>query len=223
MDKSYVDKLTVIKESYNSKDFDTLKSELSAYKDIIPDFFSRNGESAGIRSMYEKVNDPMYKNKNIDTIDLNIAESVYDDYLNGMYTFIQDLNTAVITESDVDKYSSKLESAKEKDSIFIESIFGGSLNEKNECTLKEATKDLEILINFIPKIESFYNKSLILSESMNNNNDLVNSSIELVCESVSNYAYNVIKNVMTTYYTITEAFDEGGDLSDNNDEMFVLL
>ena len=94
------------------------------------------------------------------------------------------------------KYSSKLESAKEKDSIFIESIFGGSLNEKNECTLKEATKDLEILINFIPKIESFYNKSLILSESMNNNNDLVNSSIELVCESVSNYAYNVIKNVM---------------------------
>jgi hypothetical protein len=208
-DKSFITKLAAIRESYNSKDFITLEKELKAYKDIIPEFFSRNGEATGIRNLYEKINDTEYSNKVINSIDLNVTESIYDDYLNGMYTFIQDLNTAVVRESDnVDEYEEKLSTAKENDSVFIESIFGGNLNPSIESSVKEATDNLEVLINFIPKIDNFYNKSIILNESMNNGNKLVGDSIELICESVGNYTYNVIKNIMTTYYDIIESFEE---------------
>lgn len=221
MDKTYIEKLTAIKESHNSKNFNTLKSELESYKSIIPEFFSRNGEAPGIRSMYEKINDFEYRDKNINAIDLFVAESVYDDYLNGMYTFVQDLNTAVITESDVNTYESKLNSAREKDSMFIESIFGGNLNGETQYNIREAAKDLEILINFIPKIDIFYSKSLVLSESMNSDNALVTNSVEMICESVSNYCYNVIKNVMNTYYKIMESFEESSNESPKQE--YVLL
>jgi len=221
MDKTFIEKLTAIKESYNSKDFDTLKNELNAYKEIIPTFFSRNGESSGIRSMYEKVNDPTYNKKNINVVDLNITESIYDDYLNGMYTFIQDLNTVVTTESASDAYDYKLKVAKENDPLFIESIFGGQLNEEVECSIKEAADNLEILINFIPKIDTFYNRSLILSESMKSDSPLVKDSIEMICESVSNYSYNIIKNVMNTYYSIMDTFNESEGTV--KEEKFVLL
>lgn len=211
MARTFVEKLTNIRNKYNSKDFTTLEKELSEYKSIIPEFFSKDAEGSNIRALYEKMEDKTYSDKKINLVDLSISESVYDDYLNGMYTFVSDLNTAVITESDVDTYSDKLNSAREKDSMFIESIFGGTLNPVEESTLKEATDSLEVLINLIPKIDTFYNKSVILSESMKNDNALINSSVEMICESVGNYTYNMIKHVMDTYYDVMESFNDKPD------------
>jgi hypothetical protein len=211
MARTFVEKLTNIRNKYNSKDFTTLEKELSEYKSIIPEFFSKDAEGSNIRALYEKMEDKTYSDKKINLVDLSISESVYDDYLNGMYTFVSDLNTAVITESDVDTYSDKLNSAREKDSMFIESIFGGTLNPVEESTLKEATDSLEVLINLIPKIDTFYNKSVILSESMKNDNALISSSVEMICESVGNYTYNMIKHVMDTYYDVMESFNDTPD------------
>lgn len=208
MDKTYIERVDKIKNKYNSKDFNTLKLELESYKELIPEFFSKNGEASGIRAMYEKLNDKEYEPVKINCIDLNIAESVYEDYLNGMYTFVQDMNTALVTESDCATYEEKLETAKNKDSEFIESLFGGVLNPVIESDTRESTSNLEVLINFIPKIDNFYNKTIILNESVSNDNSLINSSVEMICESVSNYTHNLIKHIMNTYYDIVESFND---------------
>lgn len=201
MEKTYLDIIDKVREKYsNTNTVDALESELMEYKELIPEFFSKNGEAKGIRTMYEKLHDENYINRKIMCPDINMACIIYEEYNNGMVKFINDLNTS----EDLSELSVKLENAKDTDKVFIESIFGGNQNPEREMTLKEASGNLEVLIEFIPKLSNLADKYKTITESMNSDNETVKNGLSMLYESVGDYCYHTIRNVIDTYYSIME-------------------
>ena len=187
---------------------ETLTDELHNYRELIPEFFSKNGESKGIRSMYENMKNPEYESRTIISPDLNMSQKIYEEYVDGMVNFIKDLDRSVTENSNVEKFEEKLNLAKKNDKIFVESLFGGENNSDIELSLNEAVQNLEILVDFIPKLDNIYNRCTTLKESVSSDNELVKESLNMLYESISNFCYNEVKNIMDTYYSINDIFTE---------------
>ena len=211
MSENFIDIIDGTRDHYVNIEETTLESfndEINDYKRMIPDFFSKNGESKGIHMMYEKMKDSEFNDVKIVAPDLNLSQSFYEEYLDGMISFIQELNKNVTENTDITKFESSLVKAKENDKVFVESLFGGVNNSNTDLTLEEAATDLEILIDFIPKVEGIYDRCSVLKESVSSENPLVKESLSLMYESIGSFCYNQIRNIMDTYYSIMDVFTE---------------
>lgn len=208
---NYIEKVDNIRNKYNVFGFLTLEvfeDEINEYKELIPDFFSRDGESKGIRTVYEKTKDPSRSELKLNAIDLQVAESTYNEYLEGMIQFIKDIDKCVTENTDYSEYEDKLNTAKCNDKLFIESIFGGKNNPEHEFTAEEVAKDLEILVDFIPKLDEVYKTCNKVEESVTSNNMLVLQSLSMMYESVSDFFCNEIKGAMNNYYKLYDAVNK---------------
>lgn len=210
------DYLSILEEKHNqivldnSNPFSALEGCLDYYESFIPEFFSSNGEAVGIRTMYENIKEDMevvVGESTIHAIDVNKGSYMYDEYLEGMIQFIKELKSCdVIQESDQSIYVDKLNTAKKNDSIFIESLFGGKLNSIEEMPVSEAVTNVEFLIDFIPKIKEMKTQCSVLNESSTYGNALLNDSMVMLFESVNNYCYSTLKNIVKTYEDIHTVF-----------------
>jgi hypothetical protein len=210
INESFLDIIDNKRNNYVNENtcIETLVNELHDYRNLIPEFFSKNGESKGIRAMYENVKNPEYENRTIFSPDLNMSQKIYEEYVDGMVNFIKDLDKSVTENSNVEKFEEKLNLAKKNDKIFVESLFGGEHNSDIELSLNEAVQNLEILVDFIPKLDNIYDRCETLKESVSSNNELVKESLNMLYESISNFCYNEVKNVIDTYYSINDIFTE---------------
>ena len=157
----------------------------------------------------------------IDTVDLHVANVAYQDYLTGMRTFITETCEYCVDEELYAKESKtceeKLESAKKNDGLFIESIFGGSNNERHTETILEATKDIEALIDFMDTVkQESANCGVIIDQikkgiaDHSGSETLLMESAKMMAESFNNYVYHTISNVFTSYKNINDVLENKG-------------
>lgn len=206
--ENFIDTIDTTRNSYVNEEtcINSLTDELHSYRNLIPEFFSKNGESRGIRKMYENVKNPVYSECTIISPDLNMSQNIYEEYVDGMVNFIRDLDRSVTENTGVEKFEEKLNTAKKNDKLFVESLFGGDNNSDIELTLEEAVQNLEILVDFIPKLDNIYNRCTELKESVSDENDLVKESLNMLYESIGNFCYNEVRSIMDTYYSINDIF-----------------
>jgi len=211
---SFMSALNAQHENFKAEcvNVDSLVKNIEFYEAYIPDFFSKYGEAQGIKDMYNGIKQNLGSEKSIICADINQGSYIYKEYMEGMITFINDIANTVITEScdELKQYEEKFEKAKEKDSMFIESLYNGNLNQKTEMVLSEAVANIEFLIDFIPELQSMKSRCLSLCESFRdeaegNKKTLLNESLNMLYESVDNYCYSTLSNIIKVYDDIHES------------------
>lgn len=209
----------------NNITFESFMDELSYYERYIPQFFSKKGEAPAIRKMYTDIKE---SKNHVSVPIVETASAIYSDYLDGMVVFVNEVSKATsVQESAFDALHDKFEKARKNDSVFVESIYGGSLNQPVDMVLTEACQNIEYLIDFMPRIQTIKNQCQALYESADYITDestksLMNDSLGLLYESVSHYCYNTLRNVLITYEKIEDSLHDGSS-SDVTTEQFVLL
>lgn len=226
--KSFLNLLDQKHEEFLSKEktLENFISGIEVYESVIPTFFSASGEANGIKSMYQLIKEYMPDEKHIVCTDVNKGASIYNEYLEGMMKFIHQINEtdfAALEGSDV-SFTEKLNKAKSNDSAFIESLYGGTVNENIELVLSEAAQNVEFLIDFIPQLKSLKSMCTTLvtectQDSIEIKKDLIQESLKMLFESAENYSYKTLHNIMETYYGIQTALHESAD----GQSVFVLL
>jgi hypothetical protein len=215
----------------NGVNVDSLIKNIEFYESYIPEFFSSNGEAHGIKEMYNGIRQNLGSEKSIICTDVNQSAHIYREYMEGMISFIRDVSESVFNESadELALYEQKFEKAKQKDSIFIESLYDGKLNEKTEMVLSEAVANVEFLIDFIPELKTMKECCTALHDSfMNvNHNDkktLLNESLNMLYESVDNYCYSTLMNIVNIYTDIRASlFNETAATVITGPETFALF
>lgn len=203
--------------------FEATLKELEEFKTFIPKFFSEEpGSGNKIKELYSNIN----KIKNVDIhrcVMIEKSSKMYGEYMQGMYTYItsiiQQLWEKTPTEESIIKISSNLINVKSKDSMFIDSLFGGVNNPFILTHASEAIENIEFLIDFVPelntvceilkKLIALFTKLNIECTEESEICKLTWSNVFLFCESIRTYAYSVMVEVISTYYKLTEAYDYG--------------
>lgn len=231
-EKTFLNELTSHYEAFKEKDasIESLVNEIEYYESFIPEFFSKNGEAEGIRNMYSGVRTMMESNqeKTINCVEITKSSDIYFEYMDGMIQFINDiknLNT-VNDENSLASFTEKFNSAKDKDALFIESLYNGKLNEPSDMVLSEAVTNIEFLIDFIPNLKTMKSNCLTVQEAVKEVDDmtkqsLLNNCANMLCESVNNFCYSTIKAVVDTYNGINDVLTE--KVTEQIDDTFVLL
>lgn len=218
MDKnSFLEQLKTKYESVKAEEstIENLSEAIIYYENFIPDFFSSNGEAKAITEMYSTIRE-MYESgneKTIECIDISKSTGMYLEYMEGMISFINDIKNINVSESgaDIEAFTEKFNRAKEKDSLFIDSLYNGKLTETVTMPLSEAVGNIEFLIDFIPNLKTMKTNCCVVKESLetanSSNQSLLNDSIEMLCESVNNFCYTTISNVLDVYTNIQNAIN----------------
>lgn len=196
--------------SLTERSIDDLDAILTFYEAFIPDFFSKDGEADEIKNIYKKIKENG-KDLYVQTIDLNKGSMIYQDYLDGMYQFIDDI-FSISSKKNVennDEYEEKFERAKSNDSLFIKSLFGGSLNKSIEIPVEEAVSSVEYLIDFMGQIKEMrdrckdsFNKYNAQGLVNSTDNNLLSSSIQMLLTSVEDYCYTTLITILSSYECI---------------------
>ena len=163
--------------------------DLHDYLKFIPEFFSQCGEASSVKYMYEKLHDEVNAYKHIETIDLSISRSLFNQYEMGFIKHLNkyqtDKNIIGITNIANDK--------------FIDAIFNGSCNKPVDMELKDAVGNLEVLIDLIPDIESMISNSNRIGDK---------TCYDSYIAFVNKYIKSMIENILDTYHDINIAISE---------------
>lgn len=193
---------------------DNLVKSIEYYESFIPSFFSKSGEASGIKHMYESIQLQLDNEKTIDCVNLQHGSEIYKEYIEGMTNFIKDIAyiTANDNSTELHTFTEKFNSAKERDSLFINSLYDGSeLNPITNTVLSEAVSNIEFLIDFIPELNNIKKDCISIYESYSvretSVDQLINDSMKMLYESVDNYCYNTISNIVTTYEKINDVLN----------------
>lgn len=194
-----------IKESY-----DRVIKELEYMESFIPEFFSKNGEAAGIKSMYKDMKvameSPVY-HMSIKCADVPRGYHIYEEYVDGMKQFIEEIG-ALEDDSSLKEFEEKFSVARDKDSVFIESLYGGKLNEVTDMDISEAAQNVEFLIYFIPQIKEIKSSCEHFHEMCESitpgskKAQLFSEGANLLFDSLSNYCYSTVRHIADNYYDI---------------------
>ena len=232
---SFLSDLTSHYETFKTEtaSIDNLIKEMEYYESFIPDFFSQNGEADGIKNMYSEIRTMMEngEEKTIECIDIGKSSSIYYEYLDGMIKFINDIKNVNTVDSDDALYAftEKFNSAKDKDSLFIQSLYNGKLSESTDMLLSEAVTNIEFLIDFIPNLKTMKSNCCMVQESIKEVTDdrakcLLDQCATMLCESVNNFCYSTIKAVTDTYSGINQIiYNESVNDEPTVEEPFKLL
>lgn len=194
--------------------YETVISEATYFTDSIKNFFSNNGEAAGIKSMYESIKEDMISDspKVISCVDINIGSSMYKEYVEGMVKFIDDFKNAIMENKadELSKLKEQLSVAKNNDSIFVESIYGGQLNSIKETRLDDAICNIEYLIEFNDDISNMINECTAIHESFESiddseDKDSLIEAANLLYESIDNFSFKTLNNIFKTYCSINDS------------------
>ena len=208
---------------------EVFNNNIEFYESFIPEFFSKTGEAENIRKMYTELKKDKNEYKSINCISLTESATIYAEYIDGMTKFINDIQETEITESAdaLTPFNEKFNNAKQNDSAFIESLFNGKLTEERDTVLTEAVSNVEFVIDFIDNIKDMKSRCDMIKESVNNDNEvkkeLLQNCYNMLCESVNNYCFNVLKSVINTYHNINDSLYSENKKSEIKEEGFKLF
>ena len=178
--------------------------------------------------MYEKVEEK--QGIKMECVDVNKSGSIYQEYLEGMKSFLYDISSTEVgvSESTMEAFKDKMSKAKNNDALFIESLFSGSsdINHMVDVDLTEAVQNVEYLIDFIPQMkeiketcESVSNLLQNVPEQEESKRSLMTEGIKMMYESVGNYCSSMLKTVLTDYSTIS-SFVTPSAIPERNFQLF---
>lgn len=188
-----------------------LLDELDFYSGIIPEFFSYQHEAEKIKALYRKLKTLDYMgNKVVSCIDVERAGSSYREYFEGMVSFINNyIDEACNNGENLPLLQKQLQTAIEGDPMFIESLFGGKNNERQNVELTEAIKNVEYLVDFLDALKCMrttLNEVIDRCFNTQPSTDLC-KVVTLLTNSVSNFSNRVIYTIMDTYEIINCSLD----------------
>jgi hypothetical protein len=201
---------------------------LSYLESVIPEFFSRNGEAAGIHKMYDFISEGT--DLKIECVDVRNSANIYTEYVDGMKAFIDEVKESgdINDFAQMKEIEVKLENASANDMIFIESIFGGAVNDKKETSITEASDNIEYLIEFIPEIGRYKSELEATTEAVNltpkhsdNHEKLLMESLSMLYKSVATYCKDNVVNIFETYNNIIHEIDNPKESSETSDYKLV--
>lgn len=178
------------------------------FEKFIPDFFSKNVEADNIRMIYRTIREQEFPDKTINCVDVYKASEIYQEYVRGMIDFLHEIiecaNTA-FSVNEENKYNDLINKATARDYEFIKSCFGGSMNPSTEQGLKDAVRNVEMLIDFNDQLTSFKSTSDSMIESIaevDADNELLIKAVNLYENSVVRYCYFMISTIFDSYSKI---------------------
>lgn len=189
------------------------KNEMKNYKKFIREFFSKNGSADGIREMYELIDDDSNSWKTIKTCDVNRSAYTYQEYIDGMREYIDDiLSGKICSDENQEKLNQAITKCTNQDKIFIHSLFGGDNNPFEDTELSDAVTNIEYLIDFMPKLDEFITviDKFIYKHSLSSrkvNDFLKINAILLYCDSVSVFCYTMIITIFNDYESINKVLN----------------
>jgi hypothetical protein len=217
------------------KSLETFNRDIEFYEKFIPYFFSKNGDADNIKNVYENITYDYEDGceKTISCINVNKCYDVYKEtWLDGMYQFISDIRES--SDDNLENLSRTLTIAEHNNPVFLTGLYNGEVEECpiEEMPLSEAVSNIEFLIDFIPQL------SLLKEECLHTVNTIVNGdyskdkqnmlieSLNLLYNSIDDYCYGTLKNILEDYDKINTALFESTESSHTNkekEEPFVLL
>ena len=197
-------------KSCNDEDIcELMCTTLNNFSEIIKKFFSkRDGDCyEKIHSVYNKISEDInYRLLKICSSDLNLASNLYNEYITGMKSFIENIASSNNYEVEKEKVNSAIDNAISKDDMFINYIF--DKNQSCDMRIKDAISNLEVLIDFLPyintvtsNIKSFYNSYT------GPDKELWDKLMHLYIVSNVKYAYMTISIVFNTFSDIYDKLD----------------
>lgn len=181
---------------------------------FIPDFFSKNVEADNVRMIYRTIREQDFSNKTIECVDVYKASDIYQEYVHGMVDFLREIidgaNTA-FSVNEENKYNDLINKATARDYEFIKSCFGGVVNPISTQGLKDAVRNVEMLIDFNDQLIAFKNTADTLKSSVSDvdaDNEMLTRAVNLYQNSVIRYCYFMISTIFDSYnkiYTLITA------------------
>lgn len=169
-----------------------------------------------ISYVYNVVRENKFPNKTVCCVDVRKATEIYGEYLSGMIEFVSDivknanLNCDNIEDSSV--YDESLKKAYAKDKDFILSLFNDEKCE--EKNLNDALYDFEYIIDFINVCKRFVDNASTVINGIDYNrsdmcisSDLIQRSVKLMYNSITEFAHTAIRNMIGTYEKILKSIE----------------
>ena len=186
--------------------------ELSSYETIIPDFFSYRNEAVRIKELYKKLKQLDYaRNRVINCVDVGCAGYLYNEYFDGMYTFIDKFFAEVSGNgSSVQLMEKQLQTAIQGDPLFIESLFGGKNNAPSEQVLTDAINNVEYLVDFLDRLKGL---KQMVADICNRANELSTykysvDAAKLAVKSTCTFSYRILGAIVDIYNSIYESLED---------------
>jgi len=207
---NYIEELKSINECYLNSEcsLENAIDALNKYKDIIPKFFSDNGEAKGIVDLYSAIGNGVKDDDIYHCCDLNIAHDKYSNYLGGMTKFMNDLNLACAKDGCGEDMLQKINNGIERDPGFIKSILGGEINCCQDMKADDAMCNLEYLIDFIPHLTSYIGLFKQASLDYDLEKEPIKNAVKMLTNSICMYSYSVISLLFELYGKLRHMYCE---------------
>lgn len=234
----YIDELNNQHDKFTNSDISEInktKDELSYLESLIKRFYTQKGEAENIRNIYRFIESNMDENeKTVNCYDIYTLSNVYNEYIDGMIKFIDEIININNIDVCKDSYMDKFKRAQCNDKKFIDTLFGDNQENqvfdntklgKSEERLSSAVSNIEFLIDIIPRLSTvkqkcdIYNKKY-LDETNPIKKDLLKCSINMLYSSIRYFYYIAIKEILITYINIKDTIN-GKPLVQN--DMYILL
>lgn len=183
-------------------------AELMFCEGLINDFFLRTEEGSNIKAIYEKVADSTFT-ESVNMIDTANSSKMYGSYNQGVMRFVNDAKEdSMMTESENPSKlitEATLEKAGNANSIFMESIFGGDKNPTKTVTVQDGMVTLERMVDFVNEINVLkenVNEVSNISYGCSADDKVMNESVRIFTEAVSEYTYHTMETMLDTYENI---------------------
>lgn len=197
--------------------------EMDFYIHVIPDFFSYNNEAVKIKSIYKKLKELTYiRNRVITCIDVERSGYLYNEYFDGMVSFINKFMNEVSCGGDnLSLMEKQLQTAIDGDPLFIDSLFGGKNNGTTDMELTDAIKNVEYLVDFLEMLKRM--KAVIL-DTCNRASDIYTNKkyepvvnlVKLLANSTCVFSNRVLDNIMYTYTAINNKLDDRAQVQEKS-------
>lgn len=199
--------------------------EFKIYSDIIRSFFV--GKQEIIKSIYLFIKND---NKNIkDVLDINMSKHMYFDYFEGLYEYIKNL-TCITSDHDIDveDIMRKNDEIMSRDKDFINSIFGGERNEREDSSISDAMKNVELLIDIEENTFDFFIDKITKICGKNDTFDtkykyVIEKGIDLFVNSIRYFVFNVIIEILNSYCCVEKSIDSTAEIDVENDKKYKLF
>lgn len=186
---------------------DVLIEDIKTYNNIISSFFV--GKENEIKQIYNSIKNKKFPFNKVSVLDINFVSNTYLEYFEGMIEFINkvvDLNDS--DEVSNESISSTINKINERDSEFIESIFGGSRCSESSVDINTAMLNVEKLIDINEDFSMFINTVNKVCEYAQNNNSSkykneIILALNVLLKSIRVYNRNCVSNILKTYDKIT--------------------
>ncbi len=183
-------------------------SEFNTYSGIIRNFFT--GKEDEIKNIYYSIRTNKYPYNKIKSVDVVQSRHMYLEYSAGMTEYMLRMTDLKNTDNvNVNTLSDNIALIRERDELFILSIFGGDKNPPIDEDLNSSMKNIEVLIDTNSDFNVFKTNISNLVNKYNSTDELyksvVSKAVTVYVRSVRQYIYYCMKTILNCYMDIQDS------------------